>query len=100
MKTHINILSFDAGRDPAVVYTGRMNHCSRFLQLIEIKFPSIEPPEIIDHSDHEFTRIVCFQVEALITLHCKRSGVRLTKTKFSKAFDLPPHFCGYLVGVV
>src|SRR5690606_27006403 len=66
---------------------------------MKIKLGFVKPSEIINDTHHKLQRIMCLEVQALVTLHGIACRVSLGKGVSGKTFDLIPYPLRYRFGV-
>ena len=87
----VNSLSSDFGQVITLVEMRAFYDGSLHPQLVYVKFGGVKPSKIVDYPHHKLQGEVGLQVQTLVALHRKGSGVPLGKGVASKALNLHPY---------
>ncbi|MNE63619.1 hypothetical protein D3C80_1589790 [compost metagenome] len=98
-KAKIDIAAIKSSFISAFVYAGSMDNSAGHSGFVHIDFSSVKPSLIIDHSYHEFNRIVHLEVKALVAFNGIGGRVRLAERIACKGFDLAVDFLAQCFGM-
>src|SRR5690554_1313695 len=99
-KTGIYHFTLYSGQIFSLVYTWGKDFRTCSFEFMKVKFSVIKPSEVVDYGNHKLHGEICLQVQALITLYSKRSGMCLGKRIASKTFHLSPYFSCDLLRII